>query len=167
MTGSKSNGSVVQLLFCLISFSLCLHFCRCGCGGNLTVRLRFFHRPMFRISSSRFCSIIGCGWNLPEARGSAEKTQIRLFQHPARTHTCCSEAVTAARWGLLRNGSVHTAAAGQTLSVRPWGPTEHVQPDRKQVYGLLNTARVSSHRSGHATPHSAFRKKEAGWRMLH
>lgn len=54
-----------------------------------------------------------------------------------------------------------------TATAFPWGFTEHVQPDRKQVLGLLSMARACSHRSSHVMAHSAFEKRLAcGW-MLH
>lgn len=81
-----------------------------------TLRLRFSHRPIFRISSS---SMRGCGWNFPEARRYAEKTQIvqvLLFCVRFIQHTCWTEAITNVRWVLIRNSPVHTAAAGQAHS---------------------------------------------------
>lgn len=46
----------------------------------LTLRLRFSHRPIFRISSSRFCSVRSCGWESSRSlRGCRKNTDHSGF----------------------------------------------------------------------------------------
>lgn len=62
----------------------------------------------------------------------------RLWVENCRS--CEVQAITDARWGLMRNSSVHITVV-QTHSA-PGGSTEHVQPDRKQVCAVSAPAEL-------------------------
>lgn len=141
--------------------SVCTFFCGCGSEGNFDFLWGFLTGPYFRISSSSFCSMRGCGWNLPEAQRYAEKTVRFTGRFSVIQHTCYSKVITDARWGLMRNGLVHTATEGQTHR-GPLGAYWACAARQEAGVGLLSMACVCSHHSSHAMAHSAFRKRFGG-----
>lgn len=138
-----------------------LFLCGCGSEGNFDFLWGFLTGPYFRISSSSFCSMRGCGWNLPEAQRYAEKTVRFTGRFSVIQHTCYSKVITDARWGLMRNGLVHTATEGQTHR-GPLGAYWACAARQEAGVGLLSMACVCSHHSSHAMAHSAFRKRFGG-----